>query len=280
MAGSRHLKLSPDKSSRAKGAPKNSKPLLCIRQGTSANPTGQVRHPGLAKIPGHLARRVPHSRLPLVEAHVAVCFKPAGQGAMHMPNPVRPVDYSVDIVQKGYQRFLHANGRALPAVLGAGQARAKPLCLLDDARHSSRIVPNILRGLGVKHPDKRETLVCPRHAKQALQHGLATHSTDPVDRDNGRLRVELANNALSTCPGRQGELEGAASRLEAFCWAKSTGDQATGEVTNNNATDPAVGLAQSDEPPEPECSGCIMGNAGLSNQLQHTDRLVGRILVI
>ena len=166
-----------------------------------------------------------------------------------------------------------------------------PLCLLDDVRHSSRIVPNILRGLGVKHPDKRETLVCPRHAKQALQHGLATHSiesTDPVDRDNGRLRVQLqggrkeVNNALSTCPGRQGELEGAASHLEGFglLLGKNTGDQATGEVTNNNATDPAVGLAQSDEPPEPECFGCITGNAGLSNQLQHANKLVGRILVI
>ena len=67
-------------------------------------------------------------------------------------------------------------------MLGAGQARAKlalsPLCLLDDVRHSSRIVQKILRGLGVKHPHKRETLVCPRRAKQALQHGLATHSIE------------------------------------------------------------------------------------------------------
>ena len=37
---------------------------------------------------------------------MAVRFKLAGQGAMHMSNPVRPVDYSIDIVQKGYQGFL------------------------------------------------------------------------------------------------------------------------------------------------------------------------------
>ena len=67
---------------------------------------------------------------------------------------------------------------------------------------------------------------------------------------------------------------------EAPAAAAGAGDQATGEVTNNNATDPAVGLAQSDEPPEPECFGCMTGNAGLSNQLQHANKLVGRILVI
>ena len=61
----------------------------------------------------------------------------------------------------------------------------------------------------------------------------AFESTDPVDRDNGRLRVQLqsgrkeVNNALSTCPGRQGELEGAASNLEGFglLLGKNTGDQ-------------------------------------------------------
>ena len=90
------------------------------------------------------------------------------------------------------------------------------------------------------------------------------------------------NNALRTCPGRQGELEGAVCLLEGFGFllGKDTGDQATGEITDNNAPDPAVGLAQSDEPPKPERSGCIAGNARLGNQLQHTNKPIGRILVI
>ena len=61
---------------------------------------------------------------------------------------------------------------------------------------------------------------------------------------------------------------------------KNAGAQATGEITDNNAPDPAVGLAQGDEPPEPKCSGSIAGNARLGNQLQHKSKLIGRILVI
>ena len=70
MAGSRRQELSPNKRVRTKRGPKNSKPLFC-----SPNPAGQVQHPRLTKIPRHLACRVPRSRLPLVEARVAVRFK-------------------------------------------------------------------------------------------------------------------------------------------------------------------------------------------------------------
>ena len=53
-----------------------------------------------------------------------------------------------------------------------------------------------------------------------------------------------------------------------------------GENTNNNAQDPAVRLAQGGEPLEPELFGLIGGKARLGNQLQHTNKLIGHILVI
>ena len=82
------------------------------------------------------------------------------------------------------------------------------------------------------------------------------------------------------CPGQQGELEGAASLLEGFgrLLGKNTGDQATGEVTHNNSGRWACAKRRAARVLCLQRGEC--GIAGLSNQLQHTNKLVGRILVI
>ena len=79
--------------------------------------------------PRHVACRVPHSRLPLIQANVAVPFKLVAESAVQISNPVRLVDHSACVADiKGSPcsaccGFLARGGRCNPLQQHAQAAR-------------------------------------------------------------------------------------------------------------------------------------------------------------
>ena len=133
-------------------------------------------------------------------------------------------------------------------------------CLADEVMAAMVIVPDVLGGLAIEQPDKREAAVGERHGMQAAQHRVAGDSVVGTDAVNGyhcvgRVRVcgrcNGVHDSFSASSGGQGELVRGARAVDGprKDLRQAAGHQTPENVADDDPADPAVWFLECDDPP-------------------------------